>query len=67
MELTVKRGTNGYRIGDSHQRADLTDHEIELMRRMHDKGAGPNQLARLFDVSRTHAWRIVTFRARRGR
>lgn len=66
MDLTVKRGANGYRIGDSHPRVDLTDHEVELMRAMHDAGAKPNQLARLFGVSRAHAWRLCTFRARRG-
>jgi hypothetical protein len=32
MELAIKRGDNGYRVGDSHHRSDFTDHEVELMR-----------------------------------
>ena len=33
MRFPIKRGQNGYRVGDSHHNAKLTDHEIELAAR----------------------------------
>lgn len=66
MELAIKRGANGYRIGDSHPRAELTDHEIELMRQLHDRGLQPADLVRLFEVSKGYVSKVLNYRLRRG-
>jgi predicted DNA-binding protein (UPF0251 family) len=67
MDLAIKRGANGYRIGDSHHRADLTDHEVEVMRQLREAGMKLRELAAKFDVSKQHAAKVCTFKARCGR
>lgn len=51
-------------IGEDHPNAKLTDREVELMRTMHEEGAGLTELARGFEVSKRTVWRIVTYRMR---
>lgn len=51
-------------VGQDHWRAKLTDHEVELMRQMHEQGWGYRRLAVKFDVSRSHVRSIVQFRCR---
>jgi hypothetical protein len=67
MELAIKRGVNGYRIGDSHHRAELTDHEVELMRQLRDGGMRVAELARRFDRSKGYVSKVCNFALRRGR
>jgi uncharacterized membrane protein len=66
MELTIKRGANGYRIGDSHHRAELTDHEVELARQLREGGMKLPELARKFGMSKSHMSRLVRFLRRQG-
>jgi DNA invertase Pin-like site-specific DNA recombinase len=58
MILTLKLNERGCRIGDSHHRAVLTDHEVMTMRDMRDGGASYRELARSFEVALGTAWRI---------
>lgn len=51
-------------IGEDHPNAKLTDREVELMRTMHEQGAGLTELARGFEVQKKTVWKIVTYRAR---
>lgn len=51
-------------IGEDHPNAKLTDREVELMRTMHEEGAGLMELARGFEVSKRTVWKIVTYRMR---
>jgi hypothetical protein len=67
MELTVKRGANGYRIGDSHQRAELTDQEVERMRRLREQGVKVSDLQRMFEVTKGYVSKVCNFHLRRGR
>lgn len=67
MELTVKRGANGYRIGDSHHRAELTDREVELMRRLREQGLKTDELVRIFEVTKGYVSKVCNFHIRRGR
>lgn len=55
----------GWRVGEDHQRAKLTDHEVELMRRLHEvEKIGYRQLAKMFDIARTTVRDICNYRRR---
>lgn len=63
----IKRADNGYRRGDSHHRAKLTDHEVELARRMREKDPAIWTFARLakaFEISAMHMARLCRFEQR---
>lgn len=67
----VKVSENGRRIGESAPGAVLTDHEVELMREMHEEHprghpehVGHRKLAKIFGVSRTTASNICHYRKR---
>lgn len=40
----------GLRRGELHPKADLSDHEVELVRMMHEGGMGYKKLAEKFDT-----------------
>lgn len=55
----------GYRIGQDHQRALLTDAQVEAMRDRHEHdGVGYRRLAREFGVPRSTARDICSYRRR---
>jgi Mor family transcriptional regulator len=54
----------GLRIGEDHQRAKLTDADVERIRQLHADGMGYKTLARKFDVSPEAIRDIVKFRRR---
>jgi len=45
--------------GTQHKLAKLTDADVIAMRCLHTQGFSPYLLAKVFDVSRPHAKRIV--------
>jgi hypothetical protein len=50
--------------GENHHRAKLTDHEVEQMRQLHGEGYGYGKLAKMFDVSKSHARNLCLVRQR---
>jgi DNA invertase Pin-like site-specific DNA recombinase len=54
----------GYRIGESHHNAKLTDDQVEKIRCMHDCGLGYQSIANQFGVSKSTVRDIVNFRNR---
>ncbi len=65
MQKTVAVNESGLRIGEDHQRAKLTEHEVELMRKLHeDEAMGYSRLTKVFDVSRTTVRRICNYQMR---
>lgn len=54
----------GYRHGQDHPHARLTDHEVELLRRLRDEGMTLAALADKFDISRGHASKIANYHLR---
>lgn len=54
----------GIRIGEDHPRAKLTDHEVELIRQMHESGLSYRKIAEKFEISHGQAWFICTCRKR---
>ena len=63
--MNMKFGSKNHRRGETHQNADLTDWEVELMRRMHeDEGIGYRRLSKLFETPRSTVQRLCTSRNR---
>ena len=60
----VKRNHRGYRVGESHHRAKLTDDDVRLVRALHNEGLGYGTIARKFDSAPSTIRDIVTFRTR---
>lgn len=65
MNLPVKRADNGYRIGDSHHNAKLTDHEIELARQLRAEGMAVAEIARKLGISKGYASKVLRHLHRR--
>ena len=60
MEHLVAVNAGGYRIGEDHPNARLTNHEVELMIEMFEEGHHSlRQLARVFDISKSQVRNIV--------
>ena len=59
----TKRGT-GWRVGETHHNAKLTDHDVELIRLLHEDGMNCVEIAKKFECSRTTVSGIVNYRER---
>lgn len=54
----------GIRIGQDHQRAVLSDSEVEVMRQLAEGGMAYSELARMFEVSKYTVGRICRYERR---
>lgn len=55
----------GQRIGESHHKADLTDHEVDLIRELREKdGYSYSALALKFEVPKVTIQMICTYKRR---
>lgn len=65
MDEPVKKCKQGIRTGEEHGMAKLTDHEVELFRRMVESGEfTQQQAAEKFDISKAHAHRLSHYKQR---
>lgn len=70
MSKTKLVGVNekGYRIGEDHPHAKLSDEDVELVRALRDEGLSYGEIVKKFDgdvtLSKSMAWQICTFRKR---
>lgn len=62
--ITVGVNDRGVRVGEDHQRATLTDHDVELMRQLREEGLGYKRLAKMFDTSVRNVRDIVNYKRR---
>jgi len=63
--VPVRKGKKlGIRRGQDHGRAKLTDHEVELLRRMQEEGCAYRFLAMKFEISIGQVFNIVNYRQR---
>jgi len=60
----MKRNHNGYRVGECHQRAKLSDEQVRRMREAHSNGFGYRRLSQIFQCGQSTARDIVTYRTR---
>jgi len=64
MQITLTLNEKGRRIGDSHWNAKLTNHEVDLLLKMHDEGMTYGALAAIFDISKRSVRDICSGRRR---
>lgn len=64
VRITVGVNEKGLRVGEDHQRATLTDHDVELMRQLREEGIGYKRLAKMFDTSVRNVRDIVNYKRR---
>lgn len=60
----VGLSASGRRVGESHPRAVLTDHEVDLLLELHDDGYSLAWLAEKFEIAKSTAHSIVSGRTR---
>lgn len=60
-----RRGEKGRLAGERHPNARYSDHEIEVMRDMHEQhGFGYRRLAVIFECSRSYVRNVCKFKRR---
>ena len=62
--MIVGINDQGKRVGEGHHRAKLTDHEIELIRWLYDDGMSISEIARKFEIPKSHCWDICHYTVR---
>lgn len=55
---------SGTRVGETHHRAKLTDHDIDLIRELHEEGLSYKVIAEKFDIGKSTVADIVKCRRR---
>ena len=56
--------TMGWRTGERHQKARLSDHDVELMRQLREGGMTYREIAEKFECSLWTVRSIVTYASR---
>lgn len=60
----VKKRKQGYRRGDGHHNATVSDHEVELIRQLRGEGMTLSWLAKKFRLSKGHVSKLCRYLAR---
>lgn len=60
----VQIGEYGKRVGESHGRAKLSDHEIELIRQLKEQGMPAGEIAQKMECSRRYIYKLVNYERR---
>lgn len=61
---TIQIGEYGRRVGESHGRAKLTDHEIDLIRKLKEEGMSAAAIAEKMEISKRYVYKVVNFERR---
>lgn len=64
MIKVIGLNDHGRRVGQDHHRAKFTDHEVEVMRQMHESGMSFYRLARVMECDESTARRICNHERR---
>jgi predicted DNA-binding protein (UPF0251 family) len=64
LRTRKKLQVNGHRYGQERHGAQLTNHEVELIRQLHEQGMPQKDVAAKFEKSRGYVSKIVNFRKR---
>lgn len=62
--MTRTKCNYGIKCGEDHPRAKLSNHEVELLRRLHDGGMTQRELAIKFEISPAQVNNLVNYRQR---
>ncbi len=61
---TIQIGEYGKRVGETHGRAKLNDHEIELIRQLKEQGMPATEIAEKMEVSKRYVYKLVNYERR---
>lgn len=65
MELRKKTGIGtGYKYGEDHHNAQITDHEIELIRQLREEGMRFVDLIEKFGISKGYLSKVLNHHVR---
>ncbi len=66
MEKTqyVHIGEYGKRIGETHGRAKLSDHEIDLVRQLKEEGMPATEIAEKMEISKRYVYKLANYERR---
>ena len=56
----IRRAPTGHRVGSSHSRSKLDEHDVALIRSLHDEGLSCRTIAEKFDVGKSVINYIIT-------
>lgn len=62
--MKIRRNPKGYRIGESHHRAKLSDDDVRLIRELDREGLSYAEIAEKFEASQWTIRDIATYRTR---
>ncbi len=60
----VHIGEYGKRVGETHGRAKLSDHEIDLVRQLKEEGMPAPEIAEKMEISKRYVYKLVNFERR---
>ncbi len=60
----VQIGEYGKRIGETHGRAKLSDHEIDLVRQLKEEGMPATEIAAKMEISKRYVYKLVNYERR---
>ena len=60
----VQIGEYGKRVGETHGRAKLSDHEIDLVRQLKEEGMPAAEIASKMEISKRYVYKVVNFERR---
>lgn len=61
---SVQIGEYGKRVGESHGRAKLSDHEIDLVRQLREEGMSAAEIAQKMEISKRYVYKLVNYERR---
>ncbi len=60
----IQIGEYGKRVGESHGRAKLTDHEIDLVRQLKEQGMPATEIAEKMEISKRYVYKLANYERR---
>jgi len=60
----IQIGEYGKRVGETHGRAKLTDHEIDLVRQLKEEGMPATEIAAKMEISKRYVYKLVNYERR---
>lgn len=64
MTKRIRRNAGGWRVGESHGMAKLSDKDVELIRTLYEEGLGYGRISKKFECGESTVRDIVKGRTR---
>lgn len=62
--MKIQISDQGKRCGESHGRAKLTDHEVDLIFELREGGMSAKEIAVKFDISKRYVYKLLNHERR---